>query len=124
MAVWGRDEDCDTPGLMAVLRELLPPAPPGAGTSIPLSATGRIEALMREAALAPVTVGEADCPFTFPDLGTAVRGLMSAGAAVAVVQRVGVEPAEQALVEALGPFRTDTGAYHLKNRFRYVIASP
>jgi SAM-dependent methyltransferase len=123
MLVWGRDEECDIPRVMAAVRELLPPAPPSAQVSVPLSAPGRMEALLREAGLEPLTGGEAGCPIEFPDAETAVRALMSAGAAVAVVQRVGAEPVRRAIVEALAPFRRGEGGYHLQNRLRYVIAT-
>jgi SAM-dependent methyltransferase len=123
LLVWGRDEHCDTPRVMAAVRELLPPPPLNAQVSPPLSTPGRIEALLELAGLHPRAVGEVDAPFSFPDLTSAVRGLMSAGAAVAVVQRVGPEPVRQAVIEALSPFRMGDGKYLLQNRFRFVVAS-
>jgi SAM-dependent methyltransferase len=123
MVVWGHDEDCEVAGLMAALRELLPPRPTNVQAGVPLSTPGRMEALLDQAGLTPRSGGDVDCPFTFADLETAVRGFMSAGAAVAIVQRVGAEPVERALVEALTPFRTSVGGYSLRNRFRYVIAA-
>jgi hypothetical protein len=108
---------------MAAVRELLPPQSPSAQASIPLSAPGRVEALLAEAGLTPSTSGDVDCPFDFRDLETALRGLLSAGAAVAIIQRVGAEPVRRTLTEALTPFRMEGGGYCLRNRFRYVIAS-
>jgi ubiquinone/menaquinone biosynthesis C-methylase UbiE len=123
MVVWGRDEDCDIPPLMGALRELLPPQSPGGRTSVPLWTPGRVESLLQEADMAPVTRGEVEWTAAFPDLETAQRGLLSAGAAVAIIQRVGVEPVQRSLAEGLAPFRTHAGEYHLRNRFLYVIAS-
>lgn len=123
MVVWGPDEECDTPAIMAAVRELLPPQPQSGRVSVPLSASGRVAAILKQADLTPLTSGEVDCPFEFVDLETAVRGLMSAGAAVAVVQRVGAEPVQRTIVESLAPYQTDEGGYRLHNRFRYVIAA-
>lgn len=123
MTVWGRDEDCETTVTLAAVRELLPPPPPSAQSSVPLSTPGRVEALFEQAGLAPRGVGEQDCLFDFPDLETAVRGLMSAGATVAIVQRVGAEPVERAIAESLSAFRTANGGVRQRNRYRYVVGS-
>jgi hypothetical protein len=108
---------------MAAVRELLPPQPPAAKVSVPLSAPGRVETLLAEAGLTPWAAGDVECHFEFEELETALGGLMSAGVAVAVVQRVGAEPVRRVITESLAAFRTDAGRYHLQNRFRYVVAS-
>jgi SAM-dependent methyltransferase len=123
MVVWGRAEECDVPGLMAALRELLPPQPPSAPTAPPLSAPGRIESLFQQVGLSPVCAGEVECPMEFPDLEAARRGLLSAGAAVAVIQRVGAEPVHRVLAEALAPFRTRSAGYRLRNILRFAVAA-
>lgn len=123
MAVWGRQEDCENVAVMSVLSSFLPPPPSGAPGPFALSAPGRVEALLAQAALQPLSSGEVDCPFEYPDLETAVRGNMSAGPATAAIQQVGGETLQRALAKALTPFRTSAGRYRLQNRFRYVIAS-
>ncbi len=123
MAVWGRAEDCEAVSLVAALGAFLPPPPPGAPGPFALSAPGRVEALLEQANLSPLTSGEVDCPFEFPDLETAVRGSMSSGPASAAIQQAGAEVVQQAIAEALVPFRTSEGGYRQRNRFRYVIAS-
>ncbi len=123
MAVWGRAEDCETAALMPALGKFLPPPPPGAPGPFALSAPGQVEALIEQANLSPLTSGEVDCPFAFPDLETAVRGNMSAGPAAAAIRQAGIEAIQQALAEALAPFWTSAGGYLLRNRFRYVVAS-
>jgi SAM-dependent methyltransferase len=123
MAVWGRPEDCDTVALLPALGKVLPPLPPGAPGPFALSAPGRIEGLLEQAGLTPLASGEVDCPMEFPDLETAVRGNMSAGPAAAAIRQAGAEVVQQAVAEALAPFRTAAGGYRLRNRFRYVIAT-
>ncbi|HXF64694.1 MAG TPA: class I SAM-dependent methyltransferase [Caldilineaceae bacterium] len=121
MAVWGRPEDCETPITVAAVNKLLPPPPQV--NSIPLYTPGRVEALMREAGLAPIAGHEVECAFLFPDLETAVRGLMSAGVMVAAAQQMGEETVRQVVAASLASFRTEDGGYCQRNRFRYVIAA-
>jgi SAM-dependent methyltransferase len=123
MAVLGRQEDCDIAALMPALGRFLPPQPPGAPGPFALSVPGRVEALLEQANLSPLTSGEVDCPFAYPDLEIAVRANMSTGPAAAAIRQAGAEAVQQALAEALAPFRTSAGGYHLRNRVRYVIAS-
>jgi SAM-dependent methyltransferase len=123
MAVWGRAEDCETVAVVAALGKLLPPPPAGAPGPFALSAPGRVEGLLQQAGLAPLSSGEVDCPFEFPDLETAVRGHMSAGPAAAAIRQAGAEAVAQAIAESLAPFRTGDGGYRQRNRFRYVMAA-
>ncbi|MCL6647794.1 MAG: class I SAM-dependent methyltransferase [Chloroflexi bacterium] len=123
MVVWGRREDCEIAATIAGLTRLLPPPPPGAEGPFALAAPGRLEALLERAGLAPLTGGEVDCPFEWPDLDTAVRALMSAGPFVAAAERVGNEAVRRAVAESLAPFRTSEGGYRQRNRFRYAIAA-
>jgi SAM-dependent methyltransferase len=122
MAVWGRVEDCETVATITALRKFLPPPPPGAPGPFALSAPGRVEGLLQQAGLEPLTSGEVDCPFEFPDLETALRGHMSAGPVAAAIRQAGAEAVRRAIAESLAPFRTSDGGYCQRNRFRYVIA--
>jgi SAM-dependent methyltransferase len=123
MAVWGRAEDCEIVATVAALGKLLPPPPAGAPGPFALSAPGRVEGLLKEAGLAPLSSGEVDCVFSFPDLETAVRAHMSAGPAAMAARQAGVEAVRQAIAESLAAFRTSDGGYRQRNRFRYVIAA-
>jgi len=123
MAVWGRLEDSDMVALITALSQFLPPPPPGAPGPFALSAPGRVEALLQQAGLTPLSSGEVDCPFEFPNLETAVRGHMSSGPAAVAIRQAGVEAVQQAIAESLAPFRTSEGGYRQHNRFRYVIAA-
>ncbi|HEY7124438.1 MAG TPA: class I SAM-dependent methyltransferase [Ktedonobacterales bacterium] len=123
MAVLGRPEDCDIAALMPALGKFLPPPPPGAPGPFALSAPGRVEALLEQAHLSPQKSEEVDCPFEFPNLETAVRGNLSTGPAAFAIRQAGADAVQQALAEALAPFRTSVGGYRLRNRVRYVIAT-
>ncbi len=123
MAVWGRAEDCEAVATVTALSKFLPPPPPGAPGPFALSAPGRVEALLQQAGLAPLTSGEVDCPFEYPDLGTAVRGNMATGPAAVAIRQAGAEAVRRAIAEVLAPFRMSDGRYRQRNQFRYVIAS-
>jgi SAM-dependent methyltransferase len=122
MAVWGSAADVELFAVVAAVSRFLPPAPAAEETP-PLSEQGRVETLLERAGLMPLANGEVDCPFEFPDLDTAVRGLLSAGPMVAAGRRVGDEAVRQAVAGALAPFRTGEGGYRLRNKLRYVIAA-
>ncbi len=123
MAVWGRAQDCEAVTAVTALSNFLPPPPPGAPGPFALSAPGRVEGLLQQAGLEPLTSCEVNCPFEFPDLEAAVRGSMSSGPAAVAIRQAGAEAVQQAIAESLAPFRTSDGGYRLRNRFRYVIAA-
>lgn len=123
MAVWGRAKDCETAATVTALSKFLPPPPPGAPGPFALSVPGRVEGLLQQAGLEPLTSGEVNCPFEFPDLEAAVRGTMSSGPAAAAIRQAGAEAVRRAIVESLASFQTSKGSYRQRNRFRYVIAA-
>jgi hypothetical protein len=124
MVVWGRQEDCEHAATLAAVARCLPPRPPEAAGPFALSEPGRLEALMTQAGLTPLTAAELDCPFEYPDLATALRGIGSTGPAARAVQHAGAERVRQAIIESLAPYRTDEGDYRQRNTFRCVVASP
>src|SRR5262249_40904327 len=100
---WGRAEECETVATITALSQFLPPPPPGA--------PGRVEMLLEQAGLTPLTDGEVDCPFAFPDLETAVRGTLSSCLAVVAIRQAGAEAVQQAIAESLAPFRKSDSRY-------------
>jgi SAM-dependent methyltransferase len=123
MAVLGRPEECAIAVVLGALGPFLPPPPPGMPGPFALSAPGRLDALLEQAGLTPLSGAEADGPIDFPDLATALRGLLSAGPAAAAIRQAGRAAVEAAVAAALTPFRTAADGYHLRNRYRYAIAA-
>ena len=119
---WGRAEECETPIAVGVVGQFLPSPPPATSSPAALAPARGDEEVRRRAGLAPLAVGEVDCPFAFPDLETALRGLTSAGLCVAAARRAGDEAVRGALAEALAPYRAGAGGYRLRNRLRDAIA--
>jgi hypothetical protein len=121
MAVWGRRDDCSMAAVIGALGTILLSPPPGSEGPFGLAAPGRLEGLFAEADLNVVSDGEVQCAFSFPDLKTALRGLLSAGVFVSAAEQVGDEPVRRVVAESLAHFRTGAGGYCLPNRFRYAI---
>ena len=123
IATWGKREDSETAALLAAIGSLLPPPPPGTPGPFALSAEGALEALAREAGLTPTHVEDVACPFVFPDLETALLGILSSGPAARAIQTAGEDRVQEAIANILPPFKQVSGSYRLENTFRYLIAT-
>lgn len=122
IAVWGLPEETQAAGYLQALGSLLPPPPPGAPGPFALSAPEALAALVQQAGLERRRPGAVPCPWEYPDLQTAIRGLLSAGPAVRAIQVAGEERVREAVAESLVPFKRADGSYRLDNTFRYLIA--
>jgi SAM-dependent methyltransferase len=122
MAVLTRPEENDIARAVAAMGRFLPPPPPGASGPFALSAPRRLEGILEQAGLEPLTSGEIACHLNFPDLETAVHGNMSSGPAASAIRQAGVEVVERLITESMAQFRTSDGGYRLHNWIRYVIA--
>ena len=123
IATWGKREECQIATILAAIGSLLPPPPPGTPGPFALSTEGTLEALAREAGLTPTHVEDVACPFVFPDLSTALLGMLSSGPAAMAIQTSGEDRVRQAIMDALPRFKQASGGYRLKNTFRYLIAT-
>jgi SAM-dependent methyltransferase len=122
MVVWGEPQDCEHAATLAALGPLLPPPSPGAVGPFALSAPGKVEALMEQAGLQPTISGSVACPFVYPDVETAWRGISSPGPYVVAMRHSGEAAVKSATLASLAPFATPSGGYRQNNQFRYVIA--
>jgi SAM-dependent methyltransferase len=122
IATWGAPELCEAGGYLRALGALLPPSPPGAPGPFALSMPGALERLVEDAGLTPGEHVEVECTWPYPDLETALRGLLSAGPAVRAIRHAGEERVRRAVSDAIAPFRTAQGAYQIENTFRYLVA--
>ncbi|MEP7247918.1 MAG: class I SAM-dependent methyltransferase, partial [Gammaproteobacteria bacterium] len=87
--VWGRQEDCEAAVYLKAVGSLLPPPPPGAPGPFALSQDGALESLMKEAGLNPKGAFDVNTPWQYPNLETALRGMLSAGPAVRAIRHSG-----------------------------------
>jgi SAM-dependent methyltransferase len=124
VAVWGDYEECDMRFVFEALAALGPE--PGADPEDPpgpwaLSAEGELERLVDGAGLRVEIGPHVACPFRYPDLETALRGLLSAGPIAAAAQTFGEQTVRDELTRVLQRFLRDDGSYRLDNQFRYVL---
>jgi SAM-dependent methyltransferase len=123
MATWGKPEECETSAYLAALRPASSPPPATAFWGpFALSRDGALAEVASQAGLEPVSLEDVDAPFDYPDLATALRGLLSAGPSVAAMRSLGEEQVKRQVAAALAPFRTASGGYHMRNTFRYLLA--
>ena len=122
VAVWGPPASCDAAGHLKALGPLMPPAPPGAPGPFALSQESALNALATEAGLTPLNIVDAACPWTYPDLETALRGMLSAGPAERAIRASGAAKVRTAVADAIAPYRTSSDTYHLSNTFRCLLA--
>lgn len=121
IAVWGLPESCEAAGHLKALGSLMPPPPAGAPGPFALSDETKLKALASNAGLTPGAVVDVPCPWVYPDLETALRGMLSAGPAERAIRSSSFERAREAVTAAIGTYRTASGSYRLNNTFRYLV---
>jgi SAM-dependent methyltransferase len=122
IATWGLPQDCEAAGHLKALGALMPPPPPGAPGPFALSDEANLKALATDAGFTPLAVVDVSCPWAYPNLETALRGMLSAGPAERAIRHSGMERAREAVAASIAPFRASVGEYRLNNKFRYLIA--
>ena len=113
---------CDMAAPFAAFSRLMPPPPPGTKGPFALSEDGTLEGLVRKAGLVPLATTDVNVPLDFAKEGEALRCLLSNGPAVIAIHVSGIDRVRQAVLNAIAPFKTTSGGYHLDNKFRYLIA--
>ncbi|MDQ6805015.1 MAG: hypothetical protein M3065_08585 [Actinomycetota bacterium] len=63
------------------------------------------------------------CTWAYPDLDSALRGLISSGPAVQAIETSGEEAVRAAVATAVEPFGQPSGGYAIGSAFRDLIAT-
>ena len=121
LAGWGPPERCAAARVLRVAARLAEPRG-AAAPRLRLSGRDDLEDLAGAAGLAPDGSGRVACPFGYPDLSSAVRGLLSTGLFDAAVAATEPRQVDKEIAEALHPYRRADGSVRMENVFRYVIA--
>jgi SAM-dependent methyltransferase len=120
LAGWGPPERCATGRVLRVAARLAEPRVTAA--AIRLSGRDDLEDLARAAGLRPDGSGRVSCPFGYPDMDSAVRGLVSTGLFDAAVAATDEDQVRKELREALHAYRRADGTIRMENVFRYLVA--
>lgn len=91
-------------------------------TSIPfnLSQKGQLEALLLDAGFRIGKRCEANCPRMYPNIGMALRGILSSGPANKAIKEATFEKVEREVVKAIRQFEQKDGSYRLINNFFFI----
>jgi SAM-dependent methyltransferase len=129
LASWGPPERCRTGQVLRLAARLAEPAHPAesvrtyrAADPFRLSGPEDLEDIAVRAGLRPDGSGRVACPFAYPDMDSAVRGLCSTGLFDAAADATDPTQVEKELTEALHAFRLSDGTIRMDNVFRYTIA--
>ncbi|WP_245174826.1 SAM-dependent methyltransferase [Streptomyces bohaiensis] len=79
-------------------------------------------AVVKAAGLRGPRIGVANCPFGYPGLDGALRGLLASGAFDAAINTAGADQVVKELVEAIRPCVREDGTVWLPNPLPYVVA--
>ena len=120
---WGEPAGMPAAQLVAALKPLLPPALPNAPGPFALSAEAALRAFASEAGLLPQEVFDVECPWHYPDLATALRGLNASGVAARARLHSGEEAVTKAHEHALANFKLGDGSYRIGATFRCLFAT-
>lgn len=120
LAGWGPSERCATSRVLRIAARLAEPRRPAPHAG--LSRRDDLEELAVAAGLRPDGSGRVACPFGYPDMDSALRGLLSTGLFDDAVDATDQRQVEKELTEALHAYRRPDGTVRMENVFRYVIA--
>jgi hypothetical protein len=70
----------------------------------------------------PVDIFDVDCPFEYPDVDTAVRGLCSAGVSVKAAENTSDAAVEEAYREVISRWIQSDGSVSIGASFRCLLA--
>ncbi|MFB7614408.1 class I SAM-dependent methyltransferase [Kitasatospora sp. NPDC056181] len=120
LAAWGPPERCESAAVLDVARRMA--GRTTARDPFGLSTPGALEDLLAPAGLRPAGSGRVGCPFAYPDLDSAVRGLLSTGLYDAAAEFSGLPLVAKELAEVLHPYLRADGSVRMENVFRYLVA--
>lgn len=121
VVTWGEPAGMEAASLVAALRPLLPPPPPGAPGPFALSDAAALRTFASASALEPLEVLDVDAPWRYADLATALRGLGSSGVAARAREHSSAEAVDEAHAKALASFQQADGSYRVRARFRCLV---
>lgn len=122
IAGWARPEQCQIAKFFRALDELLPVESSNTPAAFAFSKEGELNRFVSQAGFAKLLETQALSIWHYPDEATALRGLLSTGAAIKAIDCAGEERVREATRQFLLPFRLPRGGYRFENNFRYLIA--
>jgi SAM-dependent methyltransferase len=120
--VWGPPERNQLEAMKKVVRQFLPSPPADAPSPPPLWRPGVLEAMAREAGLAPDTTFDVSWAFEYSDDEELGRAMLAPMGIAELVGQSREHEVKARIVEALAPYRAPGGHYRLENEFHFLVA--
>lgn len=120
--IWGNKEDCEAATYLKAVGSLLPPPPPGAPGPFALTENHLLEKILEEIGFKIITSTDVSSTWDYPDVQTALKGLLSAGPVAKAVEASGFERVHQAISDVIQPYIQTNGHVVFHNKFRVVIS--
>lgn len=122
IATWGDPDGMEAAGVVAALKPLLPPPPPGAPGPFALSDDAVLRKFVQAGGLEAYDVFDVDSPWSYPDQSAAIAGLASSGVAAKAIGVVGSDAVDRAHLAAIAPFSRPDGSVRIGATFKVVLA--
>jgi SAM-dependent methyltransferase len=120
--IWGNKEDCEAASYLKAVGSLLPPPPPGAPGPFALTENQLLENALTGIGFTIINNTDIPAIWDYPDIDTALKGLMSAGPVARAIDNSGFEKAYNTIADAVKPYVQSNGHVVYRNKFRIVIA--
>jgi SAM-dependent methyltransferase len=121
IVTWGPPEGMQAASLVAALRPVLPPPPPGAPGPFALSDETALRGFAAQAGLVPGEMFDVESPWHYASLDHGLRGLKSAGVGVRAIEHSGEDKVDDVHRQALAPFAQSDGSYRIAATFRCLM---
>jgi ubiquinone/menaquinone biosynthesis C-methylase UbiE len=120
--IWGNREDCEAASYLKAIGSLLPPPPPGAAGPFALTENQALENILKATGFKILINTDLPSIWDYPDLSTAMKGLLSSGPAARAIEHSGYEEVTDILLQAIEPYVQKNEHVLYKNKFRVIIA--
>jgi SAM-dependent methyltransferase len=121
VATWGPPQGMPAASLVAALKPLLPPPPPGAPGPFALSEEATLQAFARDAGLLGGRCIDVQANWQFETLALGLRALKSSGVGARAIDHAGEAAVDEAHAAAMAPFSQADGSYQVAASFRCLI---
>lgn len=124
VATWGDPNGMPLASVLAALKSLLPPPPPGTPGPFALSDEKALRQFAEGAGLRAEQIFDVQGEFVFASEAEALRGFNSAGIAVRAMELAGEQAVSEAHARAIAPFRLSDGSCRIGATYRCLVARP